>query len=66
MTDLESRVKGGMYSCGRIDKPQLRKGEPQAMAPGARQPPAGPHRRRGRAGDLARTRDCKSPAHTLQ
>ncbi len=56
----------GMCSCGRIEKPQLRKGEPQAMAPGAHQPPAGPRRRRGQAGDSARTCDCKSQAHTLQ
>ncbi len=38
----------GMYSCHRIGKGQLHKGEPPAR-PGARKPPAGPRWRRGRA-----------------
>ena len=51
VTGLKSRVVegGGGKEQQRQYKPQLPKGEPQAQAPGTRQAPTRPRRRRGRA-----------------
>ena len=67
MTGFQSCEGGGNEQLLQ-GKLQLPKGEPQAHAPGARQAPTRPLRRRGRAkgGARPRARDCEPPAHTLR
>ena len=75
VTGLKSRVVegGGGGGGGKVqlrqDKPQLPKGEPQAQAPGTRQAPTRPRRRRGRAlsdGAASHARLQTSGTHTAK